>query len=171
MIEENFKKKIAMIGTPYVGKSSLIKRHVLDEFDDSYVHTIGSKVIKKKMKKENTDLIIWDTNGYMIIDPKCKELFEKYLQASNGLVIVYDSTNKQSYNNLVKSLYLIQETIGQIPAVFIANKIDLTERLEFEEKLISGISSEWDSDYFLTSAKTGRNVEKAFKNLTKRIID
>jgi GTPase SAR1 family protein len=63
------KKKIVLLGDSAVGKTSLIRRYVFDQFEDSYIATIGTKVTRKELKIQrphhSVDLtfVIWDLIG------------------------------------------------------------------------------------------------------------
>jgi 50S ribosomal subunit-associated GTPase HflX len=58
-----------------------------------------------------------------------------------------------------------------LPSVFVANKSDLTDQLTFGRAELESVASAYDSPSFVTSAKTGENVESAFQVLAEKLID
>jgi GTPase SAR1 family protein len=99
---DGVKRKICLIGDWGVGKTSLIKKFVLDQFDDSYLATFGSKVYKKRLiyndnqsNITNLNLMIWDVMG----QPEFKQMRMIAYSGSQGAMIVCDLTRKQSLFN------------------------------------------------------------------------
>jgi small GTP-binding protein len=163
----NVKVKICLIGDASVGKTSLIRRYVLDVFDDKYINTLGTKVSKKKLIIKKMDqefdltLSIWDVLG--------QEDFEKIqtmaFQGSKGALLVCDITRKDTLANLSNWHHRLKEVAGDIPIIILANKSDLQDQYTFNEHDIEEFSSGLNASYFLTSAKDGDNVIKTFYKL------
>ena len=168
-------KKVCLIGNSGVGKTSLIKRFILDIFDDKYLKTLGTKVSRKdltidypeKNLKINLTMMIWDIMG--------QETFRTILQDSyffgaGGCLAVCDSTKPDSLSDLDKWVGSLYETAGKVPVIFLANKSDLEDSVEVKEKMLKKFAGKYNASYLYTSAKTGDNVEKAFLELGKLVI-
>jgi small GTP-binding protein len=167
------KRKICLIGDWGVGKTSLIKKFVLDQFDDNYLVTLGTKVTKKRIKykkdkKEIIDLnmVIWDIMG----QKHFKSIQSSAYRGSNGALIVCDITRLKTLENLKTWREEIYKVAGKIPIVILANKIDLEDQRRFTHDDLAKMANSLKADYFFTSAKTGQNVENAFLRLGQNLI-
>lgn len=162
-------KKICLLGDGAVGKTSLIRKFVYDEFDDKYISTIGAKVTKKPLELKDSEgnkikltLMIYDLLG----QKDFQRLHSVYYRGSHGTLVVCDITRKETLQSLMEWKEDIFKVTGEIPAVYLANKVDLKDQAAFTEEQFREILQESDS-YFKTSAKTGENVEEAFVTLSK----
>lgn len=172
---DTMKMKICLVGEGAVGKTSLIRRYVLDEFDDRYISTLGAKITKKELVTGNptngnsiqVDMTIWDIMG----EKGFRELLkEAYFHGAQGILAVADVTRRNTLSDLDSWISAIETVTGRIPIQFLANKIDLSDQLAFTESELSGMSENYNSPYLFTSAKTGENVEKAFLDIAETII-
>jgi small GTP-binding protein len=165
-------KKICLIGNSGVGKTSLIKRFILDIFDDKYLKTLGTKVSKKDVTIEypekdltiNLTMMIWDIMG--------QETFRTLLQNSyffgaGGGLAVCDATNADTLKVLEQWIESLYGTAGKVPIIVVANKSDLKKSIKVKEKTLKSFAGKFDAPYVYTSAKTGDNVEKAFHEMGK----
>ena len=180
----NLKKKIVLMGDSAVGKTSLIRRYVFDQFEDSYISTIGTKVSKKVLKiprlKDtiNLKLMIWDLigrEGYYGIHSRT-------FVGVHGVIFVADLTRKETLLSLERYwLPVLFKVVSNIPLVFVCNKSDLEDQYEFEPNELEEIAKKYcviDGNsypfglkpYYMTSAKTGNNVEKAFEALGRLVV-
>ncbi len=172
---ESQKLKICLIGDVGVGKTSLIRRYVLDVFDDKYIATIGTKVTKKEIdiKHPNTGqpirlvLLVWDIMG----QPSFREVLrEAYFYGAQGALAVCDVTGKESLGELRYWIKAMTATTGEIPIVFLGNKCDLKDEARITYLDVEMFAKKHNSPALLTSAKTGYNVEAAFVTLVERIL-
>lgn len=169
------KRNIVLIGDASVGKTSLVRRFVIDEFSDKYITTIGLKVTKKEMDIGPEDnqthmvLMIWDIIG---------QKGYKYTQSMsfkgvNGALVVADLTRKDTLDSLLGYwIPLIIKMAGPVPFIFLGNKADLKDEAQFGLEEIKAVAQQSESfgstnECFLTSAKTGENVEEAFTSMAK----
>src|SRR6266702_3278588 len=91
-----FEKKVLLIGDASVGKTSLVRRFVIDKFDDRYIVTIGTKTSRKPMEFKyepqqlaiTLTLNIWDIIG----QKEMKKLHTLYFKGSEGVIVVCDMT-------------------------------------------------------------------------------
>ncbi|UCE74880.1 MAG: GTP-binding protein [Methanomassiliicoccales archaeon] len=168
---KNIIKKMCVIGEEAVGKTSLIRRFVVDKFDDKYIATIGTKSSKKTLiiKDDNVNvnltMIIWDVLG----QKKFAELKKSAFKGSNGAFIVLDLTRRETLYSFDEWLSSLFEVAGDIPVVILANKNDL--KSEYGKDEINRLVKRYDFPFYLTSAKTGENVNQAFHKLGKMMID
>ncbi|MHA2238720.1 MAG: Rab family GTPase [Candidatus Hodarchaeales archaeon] len=178
------KKKIVLLGDSEVGKTSLIRRYVFDQFKDSYVATIGSKVTKKqciiKRPHHSVDItfVIWDIigrEGY-------HGLHARTFAGINGAILVADLTREETLDNLERYwIPLLLKVADNVPLVFACNKSDLEGDYQFEPKDIVKIADRYNGSLentlprglatnYSTSAKTGSNVENTFESLGHLLI-
>jgi small GTP-binding protein len=166
-------KKICLIGDPAVGKTSLIRRFVLDVFDDTYLTTIGAKVTKKGMTLEipertlhiNLNLMIWDVSG----QKEYKLFHEMYLKGMEGVLAVADLTRKNTFDSLKAAISLADRTGSDVPMIFLLNKCDLAEPSDADLKDVRTLAGEYKVPVLATSARTGTNVELAFNKMGRMV--
>ncbi len=172
----NVKLKVCLLGDGAVGKTSLIRRFVDDMFNDDYLLTIGTKTSKKRMiikKPElNTNihltLIIWDIMGQVSFR---KLLHPAYLKGSKGAIVVCDLTRRDTLEHFSDWIDSLTMEGCMIPSVFVANKSDLGNQLTFGAAELESMATAHGSPFFVTSAKTGDNVETIFQALALRLVD
>ena len=163
-------KKMVVIGEAGVGKTSLIRRFVVDKFDDKYIVTIGTKTSKKILTLKdggthvNLKLIIWDILGQRSF-PKLKESAYK---GSNGAFVVLDLSRRQTLESFETWLLQLYKVAGEIPVIILANKNDLGS--EFGKDEIEKLVKDYGFPFYLTSARTGRNVNEAFYTMGKMML-
>lgn len=172
-----YKFKICLVGESAVGKTSTIRRFVVDQFDDKYLTTIGIKTTKKKIKikhpkKDGTvdiNLIIWDVigqRGFRLL------LQEDYFFGARGIIGVCDITRKDTLSGLESWIEAVQKYTQEIPIIFLGNKCDLVNEQQVDLNELEHFASNYKKAIaFLSSAKTGENVELAFKTLSEKILE
>ncbi len=165
----SFARKVCLVGDPAAGKTSLVRRFVIDKYDDSYIQTMGAKVMKKNVqirsnsKSCDVTLMIWDVMGqkhFRIIESVA-------FQHIAGAMVVCDMTRKSTLDNVNYWMEAIERVAGKVPVIIMANKMDLLNDAEFSENDVAKVSLEFGATFFVTSAKTGENVETAFASLAK----
>ena len=151
-----------MLGDPAVGKTSLVRRYVHDEFDDSYLTTFGTKPLKKvvELEQAQVNFLIWDIAGHIT-----ESLSSRYFSGARGAIIVCDLTRKKTLDSVEKWRSRVIEKEGEIPIKLLLNKSDLDD-WDFSKDDVN--FSEMDPT--ITSAKTGTNVDEAFNSLAHKII-
>ena len=176
MERETLKTKICLVGDNGVGKTSLIRRYVLDLFDDRYITTLGTKVSKKEIEvsfpKENltaqVDMLIWDIMGQHGFQELLKEA---YFYGARGFLAVVDVTRRATLDGLDDWVACVEEVAGHIPMVLAVNKTDLSDKAEFGLPEITERCEALGCGYFWTSAKTNENVEAAFTRLATLVAE
>ncbi|MBI5000104.1 MAG: GTP-binding protein [Euryarchaeota archaeon] len=164
------KRKVLLLGDGAVGKTSLIRKYVMDRFDDKYITTIGTKVTKKvlEMKPQNAELtlMIWDVlgqKGYSSIQSSS-------YKGSEGALVVCDLTRKETLKSLEEYWCPnLSQVAGNVPLVLVGNKCDLKDQFQVSEGELKAFATKFGAPYFRCSAKTGENVEAAFGALGESV--
>jgi len=158
-------KKICLIGRFAVGKTSLVKQFVSQQFDEKYKTTVGVSISTKELTFNDThvSLIIWDISGF-----EQDGHYADYLRGVHGVIWVLDGTEPESFSILDLIANSIPE-IKQIPSICFINKCDLKEDWIVKDSDIK-ILQEYNSLVLFSSAKTGENVELGFTKLAEMLI-
>jgi len=171
-VPEYFKKKVLILGDGSVGKTSLIRRYVVDRFSDEYITTIGTKTTKKDITLDvggqewNLSLLIWDVLG----QKGYTEVQTSAFQGAKGVILVYDLSRAETRGSLVDYwIPRVWQVVGKLPMVLFANKADLAPDLAAEEAHLRSLCELYQCEGHLTSAKTGKNVETAFYALGREL--
>ncbi|KAK0548890.1 GTPase Ryh1 [Tilletia horrida] len=147
-----------------VGKTSLITRFMYDTFDSSYQATIGIDFLSKTMYLEDRTvrLQLWDTAG----QERFRSLIPSYIRDSSVAVVVYDITNRASFQNTSKWMDdVISERGNDVIIVLVGNKTDLNEKREVTTDEGEKRAKEFNGMFIETSAKAGHNVKTLFKKI------
>ena len=166
MTKRRFIRKICLLGDGEVGKTSLVRRFVLDMFSDEYIKTFGTKVSKKVLDMGEVDLtlMIWD-----ILGQKASSLHEAYYKGANGALLVCDLSRERTVNYLIRWRDDLCRVSGEVPIVLVANKSDL--QWEIDRDRLAEIGESLGEGFTITSAKTGEGVEEAFLSIGVRILE
>ncbi|MFW9820036.1 MAG: Rab family GTPase [Candidatus Thorarchaeota archaeon] len=170
---EELSFKVIMIGPPAVGKSSLIRRFIEDKFTLAYKFTIGvdfsTKIIEYDSDKK-ARVTIWDIGG----QDRFKILRRNFYIGTHGALVVFDLTRAQTFSKMkdwVSDMNQLLEV--KIPVVILGNKLDLISETGevIDRNEPKDYADRIGSIYIETSAKSGENVQKAFVDLIKLIIE
>jgi len=167
--ETTIKMKICLLGDGGVGKTSLVYRFIQNRFSTDFKSTLGVNLLKHEVVIDNLRITaqIWDLGG----QDKYEGLRKLYLDGSQGALLVFDKTNKSSFNNLEKWVKSFRDLRGNKPVLLIGNKLDLKEFIVIDDTVAKTYSDSHGLEYISTSAKTGEKVESAFKSLIKAILE
>jgi small GTP-binding protein len=163
------KLKVIVAGAKNVGKTSLIRRYMHGTFSSDVKSTIGVDFMTKQLNIDDKKirLSVWDFAG----ERKFRSLFPSYCSGASASLLLFDITDRASFDDLNAWLDLIGGATGQIVKMLIGSKHDLKAQAEISEKEIHNLMESGKFDLFLyASAKTGENVDKIFTNLTREII-
>ena len=148
-------KKVTIIGHFGVGKTSLFRRFIDNEFSEDYKVTLGVQIKKKIVTLPDGDqlsMIFWDTEGH---ENSVVETRKSYLAGSHAFIYVFDLTRLITYENLASELKFLSEIYDSSQIRVIGNKLDLVNEKEIKTKL-----KELNIPFHcLTSAKTNKNVQ------------
>ncbi len=164
--------KVIIVGPSAVGKTSLLNRFVHKEFALKYKLTIGADFLTKNLEFQPSKFIklhIWDIGG----QERFKFLHRGFYEGASGALLVFDLSRQNTFSGMKSWLSEMRSIMAQeIPKVIIGNKSDLMEQIGqiIDRSTIEKYSHNEKCSYFETSAKTGENVEKAFLDLTRRMV-
>ena len=158
--------KVMMLGDASVGKTSLTIRYISGNFMEDLKLTIGvdfySKIIQFKDKK--VKLQVWDFGG----EERFRFLLSQYVKGANGVLFLYDITNKESLDHLPDWTQIVREYAGQIPITLVGSKSDLEEYRVVKKEDGKNTVQKYNLSGFLElSSKTGENVQEAFTMITE----
>ena len=168
MSERNIvQKKICMLGTFAVGKTSLVRRFVESIYSDKYHTTVGVKIDKKLVDLDASRkmmMMLWDIEGA----EQAHELRKSYLRGAAGYLLVADGTRRDTLYRALEIHTRAQETLGPVPFIFLINKSDLVEEWDIDQRELEALDQKgWQ--IIRTSAKTGTGVEEAFMALAGKM--
>ncbi len=163
--------KLILGGDGAVGKTSIVKRFTEGTFQKDYKATIGTSISKKECKFEGLDstvrFMIWDLAG----QPQFKRIRPSYLANSGAGILVFDVTDRNSFDN-IKNWYqeITESAPPDIFLILVGNKIDLKDERVVSSAEGKALAEEIGLSYIESSAKTGENINEAFKMLALQLI-
>ena len=172
-------RKICLLGDFAVGKTSLVSRYVHNVFSDRYLTTVGVKIDTRIVEmsripgKQNPEadavagrsikLVLWDLAGAANLSAPARA----YIQGAHGFLAVCDGTRRATLNTALALLNSAREQIGTRPAVLLVNKQDLYESWEVDQDSLDSARTRV-ANVLATSAKSGANVDRAFRLLAEQ---
>jgi hypothetical protein len=161
------KKKICLLGSFGVGKTSLVARFVHSVFSDKYHTTVGVKIDKKivSVDADEVTLMIWDMAG----EEDGAPVKLNQVRDASGYLLVVDGTRRKTLDVAHDIQRRVESEIGRQPFLLLVNKVDVRETWEIKDAEWSELTA---SGWIVaeTSAKTGEHVEEAFLALTSSIL-
>lgn len=161
--------KLLLIGESNVGKTSIILRYIDNEFKPSGISTCGVDVKVKFVSLDNTKirLDIWDTAG----QERFKGLAKNYFRGANGFILVYDITNKTSFDKLRGWMNDAKEKIeNDYKMIVVGNKKDDKKGRQIEFEMLEDFAKKNDVLFFEVSAKTGEGINKIFNSMVQELL-
>jgi small GTP-binding protein len=168
----SLQKKICLLGMFGVGKTSLVRRFVENQFDEKYLSTMGVKVSRKRILLPNhkthshVDFLVWDIASLDEIG----ESAQNYFRGAHGALLVYDLTRPESAKRLASYCETFLQIAPKAKLILIGNKTDLIEMEKREAEEFKKITGPQSAPHLFTSAKTGENVEAAFLALANLLV-
>ena len=159
-------KKVCLLGTSGVGKTSLIRQYVDGIFDDKYLTTVGVKIDKKLVQttQQQVQFMLWDIEG----TDRYSVFQERYLRGASAYIIVVDQSRSPSLIEGMDIHTLVRQ-VNPCPTVLAINKSDLEARWHWNSSELADYKKLFDLS-FHTSAKTGEQVEQMFTDLAELLV-
>jgi len=166
--EYDYLFKLLLIGDSGVGKSCLLLRFADHTYTESYISTIGVdfKIRTIDLDGKTIKLQIWDTAG----QERFRTITSSYYRGAHGIIVVYDVTDPESYNNVKQWLNEIDRYASEnVCKLLVGNKCDLMSKKSVDYDTAKEFADKLDIPFLETSAKAATNVEKAFLTMAAEI--
>jgi len=168
------KKKVCLLGSFAVGKTSLIERFVYNRFDEKYLTTIGVKISQKILPPVQDPqggrliqhtFLIWDIAALSKFD----SVVLNYFRGAAGALAVADLTRPETIGDLYEFCEKFRSVCPAARFVIIGNKIDIFQQDEKTLLELKKTAARYSTELLLTSAKTGQQVQDAFLILSQKM--
>ncbi|XP_030074502.1 ras-related protein Rab-39B [Microcaecilia unicolor] len=166
----HYQFRIVLLGDSTVGKSSLLKRYTEGTFLDLINQTVGVDFYVQFLEVEPgiyVKLQFWDTAG----QERFRSVTRSYYRNSAGGLLVFDLTNRKSFESVLLWYREVTEWVQPVKMVFllVGHKNDLEAQRQVQREEAETFAATLGISYIETSAKTNSNVEAAFQLLTQEI--
>ncbi|CAJ0951501.1 unnamed protein product, partial [Mesorhabditis belari] len=168
--EGEFRFKVVLLGEGAVGKSSLMLRYVEDKFSPRHVSTIQASFLSKRLDlgDNHVDLDIWDTAG----QEKYHALGPIYYRGSHGALLIYDITDKRSFEKVKIWVRELQRALGETAVlIVVGNKLDLESERTVDRTEAIQYAKSVNAEYVETSAKENLGLADLFEKISSLMID
>ncbi|CAD8184873.1 unnamed protein product [Paramecium pentaurelia] len=169
LVEQEIVFKFLLLGGPSVGKSAFLIKYTDELFMEQYIPTIGVDFKAKHLEfnDKSIKLQIWDTAG----QERFMTIVQSYFQGANGIFIIYDITNRESFNDIWKWLEQADKYAKpDVLKMLVGNKSDLNGQREVTVEEGQKFANSKGMFFIETSAKEGFNVEQAIKNFLLEVL-
>ncbi len=160
-------KKICMLGSFAVGKTSLVARYVRGEFSEKYLTTVGVKIDRKELviDEQPLNLMVWDIHG----DDEFQRVRASYLRGVSGYFLIADGTRPATLDAAIRLHEMTVSHVAAPPFILLLNKADLALDWTIEADRIRALI---DQGWYVhkTSAKLNEHVEASFEQLARQIL-
>ena len=161
--------KLLLLGDSTVGKTCFLIKYTDQSFQDIHMATIGLDYRVKTMKLKNNKEVkiqIWDTAG----QDRFRSITKNYYKGSHGIILIYDITNRRTFENVQKWISQIREETSQNVVIYlIGNKIDMKEERKVSSEEGKKLADELGLPFMETSAKEGININEVFDDIVERV--
>ena len=158
--------KIIILGSSEVGKTCIYNRYFHNDFKENLLSTIGIDFQTKFFRFEDQKIKVnyIDTAG----QEKFRAISVNYLKGTDGVILVFDITKKETLDLLETWLKEIRDTNkGDVSKVLIGNKSDLSDQRQVSVEEANHLAEIMNCKYYEASAKTGQNVSEALDEIAK----
>jgi len=166
--EHDYFFKILLIGDSGVGKSCLLLRFADDSWTETHISTIGVdfKIKTLSIEGKTVKLQIWDTAG----QERFRTITSSYYRGAQGIILVYDVTDKESFNNVKQWMGEIDRyACENVNKLLVGNKSDLADQRAVDNNTAKEFADSYGIPFIETSAKTAQNVEACFVQMATAI--
>ena len=163
--------KMILLGESGVGKTSIIKRYLEDQFDKNETSTLSMSYVGKTVNIDNKEvrLNIWDTIG----QEKYRSISKLFLNETKIVILVYSIDNGDSFKELNYWYDLYKELLGEETILGVAgNKMDLYLNQEVEEEKAKEFAESRGAIFSLVSAKDNKeSIDNYITKLVKAYLN
>ena len=171
MEKKEFLYKILLLGDSSVGKTCFLLRYTENTFQEIHMSTIGLDYKLKNVQMEDGKMVkiqIWDTAG----QDRFRSITKNYYKGAHGIILLYDVTNKNSFNNVRNWIGQIKEEVSEkVSIILVGNKVDDEEHRVVQTEEGEKIANEFKLMFFECSAKSGINIDTTFNELIKKTVE
>ncbi len=161
---------LTVIGDPEVGKRSLVEQ-VARGAEKKGTSILSAQLTMQKLKIDDMDANVLlyeipDKHGYMKLHPL-------YIQGTDGVIVVADATKPSSIEHMMDWAGAVRRAVGDVPLAFVANKADdvNASTFTFVQDQLSRTAQVYDAQYFMVSAKMGKEIDAPFRTILMQIRD
>jgi len=153
--------KICLLGDGFVGKTCISRKLLIEEFEENYDMTIGVNFFIGNLKINGSFLkiVLWDLSG----QERFQEVRAPFYLGTRAALLVFDITCRGSFFDIKHWLRELQSKAPKSSFIIVGNKIDKGKEREVSKQEGEKLAKSLGTTYIETSAKTGENIEKAFK--------
>ena len=163
--------KILLLGDSSVGKTCFLMRYTDNTFQEIHMSTIGLDYKLKNVQLDDGKMVkiqIWDTAG----QDRFRSITKNYYKGAHGIILIYDITNKKSFENVRNWINQIKEEVSEkVSIILVGNKIDDEEHRVVATDDGEKIAKELGLMFFECSAKSGVNIDSTFNELVKKTVE
>ncbi|MBD3354066.1 MAG: GTP-binding protein, partial [Candidatus Lokiarchaeota archaeon] len=168
--EYDYLFKCICVGDGGAGKTALVIRFSQGYFAENYKMTIGVEFAVKTIDIDeigkSVKLQIWDTGG----QERFQYVRPLYYRGSMGAIVLFDLTNRESFEHIAKWIEEVQANAGEIPMLLVGNKKDLVDERQVDREEAEEFAKEFEMYYIESSAKDGTGVGDVFAILSCLMI-
>jgi Ras-related protein Rab-21 len=164
--------KVLLLGNSGVGKSSLARRFVDNEFSFDFITTLGVDFVKKMVTAEDgrrVNLIIYDMAGQL----RFKSIIAQYFRGTSGAIVAFDRADDDSFRSLRSWIEMARGYAKDLPVVLVETKCDKNQdenALLITQKDVQSLAQELNCSYLRTSAKDGYGVVNVFQEIVHLML-
>ncbi|XP_063354427.1 ras-related protein Rab-15-like isoform X1 [Pelmatolapia mariae] len=165
----DFLFRLLMLGDSGVGKTCMLRRFTESDFDTTHISTIGIDFKMKTLEVDGTKVRvqIWDTAG----QERYQTITKQYYRRAQGVIFVYDITDKLSFKHIAKWVSDVDEyTTQKMETILVGNKCDDSLRREVSKNQGTKLAGSYGMEFFETSASKNININESFGRLTELVL-
>ena len=158
--------KIILLGDSAVGKTKLVERFLMDEYNPQQLSTYALTMFRKNLDIDgkNVKVDIWDTAG----QERFNKMHPAYYHRAHACILCFDVTRKATYQHLGAWYDEMRDACENIPCILVANKIDIDYQVT---KKNFKFASSKNIPFYFVSAADGTNVVKVFRAAVESALD
>ena len=159
--------KIALIGDPRVGKTSIVNQLVKNTFNGSYQTTLGIDYNQYEVKIKDTNYTvqfhIFDFSGFSIF----RDMINKAIKDVNFILYVYDSTNLESFQSIkLWKLSLSEMDLkSNVVEYLVGNKNELPDKIVTDKVSVDSLAKKFNFKSWSVSARAVNNLKELFEDM------